>query len=144
MRHIPGQAFPVAPTQLPPPRRPGPLQPPVADSNAAHDWANTTSTTCSSGSASQLNHPAGPLAPTSPTRAARATAPSAYSGGKLARDCADTPNAANPANVIPRLMHDSGLTVHGRAEATDGTADSSVTAARNARAPAASRTVNPM
>ena len=28
MRHIPGQAFPVAASQLPPPRRPRPLQPP--------------------------------------------------------------------------------------------------------------------
>ena len=131
-------------SQLPPPRRPGPLQRPVADSNAAVDWANTTSTRCRTGSASQPSHRSGPLPPTSPTSAARATAPSAYSVGKLARDCADTPSAPSPAKVMPRLTHDSGFTVHGWAEATDGTADSSVTAVKKARAAAGSRTANPM
>src|SRR5207344_2839305 len=64
---------------------------------------------------------------------------SAYSVGKLARDGADTPSAPSPAKVMPRLTHDSGLSVHGWAEATDGTAESLVTAASKARAPAPSR-----
>ena len=113
-------------------------------SNADTDWANTTNMRCSAGSASQLSQRSGALSPTSPTSAARAAAPSAYSVGKLARDCGDTPSAPSPAKVMPRLTHACGLTVHGCAEATDGTADSSVTAVRKARAPAGSSTVNPM